>query len=204
MSYIIYVVDCETTGLDHNENDVIEVSFWRLSDDEQKTWLLKALTPATISDQALKKNGHKRDDITWKTTFGKENYLEPRDVICDIESWIMQDEAEVDQRVFLGQNPEFDIKFLRKLWEKCESKDTFPFGHFVIDTIQIARLIDLCTGKRRKFYNLSQLVKDFGVTKGKAHRASEDVKMTRELFLKQFEPIKEFIAKTFENCYTTD
>lgn len=202
MAFVIYVCDTETTGLDSNTNEIVEISFWRLSDDEHKTWLLKALRPDTISEQALKKNGHKLEDVLCKSDFGKENYKEPTEVLKEIESWIMMDDSGIDSRVFVGQNPQFDLGFMKKLWENCKSSETFPFGDFVLDTIQIAKFIDLCTGRRRKFYNLSQLVKDFSVTKGKAHRAAEDTRMTKDLFLKQFEPVKTIIADIFKNSYS--
>lgn len=202
MAFVIYVCDTETTGLDCNTNEIVEISFWRLSDNEQKTWLLKALSPSTISEQALKKNGHKLEDILCKSDFGKENYKEPSDVIKEIESWVMTDDSGINNRVFIGQNPQFDLGFMKKLWENCNSAETFPFGDFVLDTIHITKFIDLCTGKRRKFYNLSQLVKDFSITKGKAHRASEDTRMTKDLFLKQFEPIKDIIGDLFKNSYS--
>ena len=202
MSYVIYVCDTETTGLDPVDNDVIEVSFWRLSDDEQKTWCLRALNPETIQDKALKVNGHKRDDILHKTAEGRETYREPSDVVSEIEVWMMNDGVTVEDRVFLGQNPKFDFDFLRQLWKKAGSPHTFPFSSFIIDTIHMARFVDLCTGRRRDRYNLGSLVRDFGVTKAKAHRAEGDVKMTRELFLKMFDPVKSHIAEQFKDTYS--
>lgn len=204
MGFVIYVNDTETTGLDPEQNDVIEVSFWRLSDDIQKTWHLKALNPVAISDKALQVNGHKRDDILCKTAFGRETYREPSEVVSEIEAWIMQDGVTVQDRVLLGQNIRFDLDMMRGLWKKAGTPHSFPFSNFTLDTIDITRFIDVCTGKRRSRYNLSSLVRDFGVTKSKAHRAEGDVKMTRELFLKQFDPIREFIAKTFSEAYSDE
>lgn len=199
--YVIYICDTETTGLDPVENDVIEVSFWRLSDNEQKTWCIRALNPETISDKALQVNKHNRDDILRKTAFGKETYREPADVVSEIEVWMMGDGASIGDRVFLGQNPQFDFDFLKQLWKKANASHSFPFSNFIIDTIQMTRFIDLCTGKRRQRYNLGSLVKDFGVTKGKAHKAAEDVKMTKDLFLKQYEPIRDHVAEQFKDSY---
>lgn len=204
MSYTIYVCDTETTGLDPVENDVIEVSFYRLSDDIQKTWCLKAMNPAAISDKALQINGHKREDILQKTAHGRETYRDPADVLPEIEAWIMQDGATVESRVLLGQNIRFDLDMMRSLWKKAGVEHSFPFSNFTLDTIDITRLIDVCTGKRRSRYNLGSLVRDFGVTKSKAHRAEGDVKMTRELFLKQFEPIKDFISQAFASAYSDE
>lgn len=201
MSFIIYCIDTETTGLDFLSNDVIEVSLWRSSDEDQQTYHIKALNEASISDEALKVNGHKKEDILWKTAHGRETYKEPSDVISEIESWVMFDGASIEERVFLGQNPQFDYDFLREMWKRAGCKETFPFRKFLIDTIQIARFIDVCSNIRRPRYGLSALAKDFGVPKEKAHRADADVRMTKNLFLKQMEPIKDIIAEKFASTY---
>lgn len=198
---VVYVCDTETTGLDPNKNDVIEVSFWRLSDDQQKTWCIKPLSPENIEDSALKINGHKKEDILLKTAFGRETYHEPSDAVSEIEMWVMDDGTAVEDRIFVGQNPKFDWDFLLNLWKKVDAKESFPFSRFILDTIQLARLIDFCTGKTRERYNLSALVKDFGVTRHKAHRAADDVKMTKELFEKMISPIKLQIATQFAESY---
>ncbi|HVI41037.1 MAG TPA: 3'-5' exonuclease [Anaerovoracaceae bacterium] len=210
--YVIYVCDTETTGLDPVENDVIEISACRLTFDsegkpttEQKTWLLKALNPKSIQDEALAINGHKREDICHMSKYGKENYKLPADVASDFELWIMEDGVSSMDRIFAGQNPNFDIQALQELWKKVGSPGTFPFslenGNRVIDTKQIATLWDLCVGKRRLYYNLSSLVKAFGVKKGKAHKADEDVRMTTDLLIKLLEPVRALVATTFKDCY---
>lgn len=201
MSYVIYVVDTETTGTNPEKHDVIEVSFFRLSDNQQKTWYIKPINPETIETKALYINKHNLDDILHKTAHGKETYLDPVNVIEDIENWIMDDDATINERAFVGQNPQFDFDFLKALWKKTGNENTFPFRDFIIDTIMITRIIDICTGKQRDRYNLMSLVNAFGISKSKAHRASEDTKMTKELFNKQIEPIKDILAKEFENCY---
>lgn len=208
--YVIYVIDTETTGLNHLENDVIEISACRLvlENDirEQKTWLLKAKNPKTISEEALKVNGHKREDILGMTAFGRENYLDPEVIVPEIELWIMEDEMSAKDRIFAGHNPDFDIAALQELWRRNGGIENFPFdlerGNRIIDTKQIAALYDVCTGKRRQFYNLTSLVDDFGIKKGKAHKASEDVRMTTDLLLEFMKPIKEPVKNAFEKCYS--
>lgn len=211
MSYIIYVVDTETTGLSAKENDVIEISMARfklssLDNREQKTWYLKALNPATIQDEALAINNHKREDILHLTKFGKETYKEPSEIVTDIENWVMSDDMSAIDRIMAGQNVKFDIDALKELWKKVECYDTFPFdlrkGNRIFDTKMFATAIDLCTGRRRRHYNLSTLVKSFGVKKRKAHRAEDDVAMTADLLVKMLEPLKDPINDAFTYCYT--
>lgn len=215
--YVIYVCDTETTGLSAVDNDVIELSMFRLIpnndnsyDEQQRTWLVKATNPKTISDEALAKNGHKREDILHISKFGKENYLLPQDVVDQVEAWMMEDNVSAVDRVFVGQNPKFDLDFLRELWKRCgrPTEDDFPFfignGNRILDTKEIVVLFDICTGRRRRYYNLSSLVKALGVKKGKAHKADEDTRMTKDLLMKLVTIIKAVVAEQFKDCYPDD
>lgn len=210
MSYILYVLDTETTGLDPKIHDVVEISMCRVfldgsKEDEQKTWFLKPLNPSQMEDKALEVNKLKREDLLWQTQEGREKFREPADVIAEIEMWMIEDEVSSFDRVMLGQNVTFDKDMLEALWNKVGQSSTFPFeiknNNRLLDTKQLAILIDICTGTRRKYYSLGSLVKDFGVKKGKAHIASEDVRMTKDLFMAQINPIKEAIAEAFKDAY---
>ena len=209
--YVGYICDTETTGMDSEVHEIIEISLSRIvldnsssyKEDDQKTWLLKATKPQSISDEALSINGHKKEDILCHSKYGKENYKNPVDVINEIELWMMDDNVSSMDRVFIGQNPMFDLGFLKKLWSKY--KNDFPFsienGNRIIDTKQIIVLYDLCTGKRRQYYGLGQLVKSCGIKKDKAHTADGDVRMTRDLVLYLINMIKPIVSSNFINCY---
>lgn len=209
--YVIYVMDTETTGLDPDKHDVIEISMCRFSmsdldKKEQRTWYLKALNPTTIDDEALRINNHKKEDILHFTKAGKEKYQEPFNVVAEIEQWIMNDDVSTIDRVAVGQNINFDIDALKALWVRVGCVNTFPFevskGNRMIDTKQLAIAIDLCTGRRRRYYNLGTLVESFGVKKRRAHRAEDDVAMTADVLVKMIEPIKEVALEKFGGCYT--
>lgn len=209
--YILYVIDTETTGLDHELNEIVELSASRFSFNnsdfktDQKTWCIRALHPETIQDDALKINGHLKEDILHLTQAGKEKYLEPADVIADIEDWISEDGMLANDRVFAGQNPMFDFNMMISLWKSQNVIDTFPFiiGHNakVVDSKMLALILDICMNRKREKYNLGALVKAFKVKKGKAHRADEDVRMTVDLFTAMFKAIandttKELLKET--------
>jgi DNA polymerase III epsilon subunit-like protein len=209
--FIIYVIDTETTGLDPIKNDVIEISACRLilgQDDkrEQKTWFLKAMNAETIQDEALAVNHHDRSEILWLNKAGRDKYKLPSDVIVEIENWVAEDGVSAIDRVFAGQNPVFDVNALTELWKRAGSPDTFPFAlehnSRIIDTKQLAIMVDLCTGNRRRYYNLSTLVKSFGVKKAKAHTAEGDVQMTADLLIAFLSPLTKTISETFKDCYT--
>jgi len=80
--YEFWVLDVEATGLVAADHDVIELSLLRMKTGHQKTWKIKALNFETIDDVALRINGHKKEDITWQTKFGRENYQDPKKSNC--------------------------------------------------------------------------------------------------------------------------
>lgn len=198
MNFSFYVTDIETTGLDSHLHDVIEISMHRLGDKTdraQKTWCLKPLTPETIDPNALRKNGHKLDDLLHKTKEGRERYLEPQKVLVDIENWLADDGLPSEKRVLIGQNISFDKERLEQLWTKCNAKDSFPLGRRSMDTMVHEIFFDFCRGEMAEGYSLANIIKKYGVKNEKAHSAAADVKATKEVFEKQVEFFKALLAK---------
>lgn len=195
--FILYVVDTETTGLDSDNNEIIEISFYRINDNVQKTWFIKPTNYDSIQSDALRINGHKLEDLKLQTKFGKDTYMESSKVIVEIENWMMDDLGTSEDRILIGQNPSFDIEFMKNLWTKNNSAETFSFGKrpFVLDTRQIALFLDLANFERNKYYNLSSLVEKYGVKKEKAHRADADTRMTKDLFLAQLDIVTKAMGK---------
>lgn len=192
-NYIFYVTDTETTSLDNRVGDVIELSLYRLSDDIQKTWLLKPLSPDNIDDTALRINGHKKEDLLHQTKFGRDNYIDPHKVIVDIENWIVEDGVPATNRCLIGHNAAFDKDYLEQLWIKCNSKDSFPFGRRYLDTMIMQLYIDICDENMDTGYSLNNLTKKYGVKNEKAHSAAADTKATKEVFEKQIAYLKKLI-----------
>lgn len=194
MNYVFYVADIETTGLDSHKHDVIELSLHRLNDtseNAQKTWCLKPLMPDNIEAEALRINGHKLEDLLHKTKEGRERYLEPSQVLVDVENWLSDDMVPAEKRFLIGQNIGFDKERLEQLWTRCNSRDSFPFGRRLIDTMQIELFFDFCKGQFAEGYSLKNLGKKYGIKNEKAHTAAADVKATKEVFEKQVEYFKE-------------
>jgi DNA polymerase III epsilon subunit-like protein len=194
MNFSFYVTDIETTGLDSHLHDIIELSMYRLSDDAQKTWCIKPLNFETIDPASLRINGHKLEDITHKTKEGRERYMEASAAIIDIENWMADDGLPAEKRFLIGQNVGFDKDRLEQLWIKLGSKDSFPIGRRMIDTMVMELFFDYCKGDFAEGYSLKNLVKKYGVKNEKAHTAAADVKATKEVFDKQVEYFKALIA----------
>ena len=196
--FTLYALDTETTGLDPVRNEIIEISFLRLADEAQQTWFLKPTNRDSVEQSALRVNGHKMEDLFHETKFGRETYQEASKVVAQIENWMMEDMNTPENRILVGQNPTFDIAFLQNLWQRCNSAETFPFGHrpFVLDTRQIALFLDLATGTESQYYNLGSLVEKYGVKKERAHQAASDTRMCKNVFMKQVQFVKDLVEKT--------
>lgn len=193
MLYSFYVADVETTGLDSHTHDIIELSLLRLGDESennQKTWCLKSINQDTITADALRINGHKLEDITWKTKEGRERYLEPSAALIEVENWLANDDKPAEKRFLIGQNVGFDRDRLEQLWIRCNSKDSFPFGRRMIDTMVVALMMDYVDGDFAEGYSLKNLIKKYGIKNTKAHTAASDVLATKELFEKQVEELR--------------
>lgn len=191
MDYVIYVADIETTGLDSRLHDVIELSLYRLSDGVQKTWCVKPTNPANIDPGALRVNGHKLEDLRHETKAGRDRYLDPVQLLVEIENWINEDGVPIENRVMCGQNVAFDHERLQQLWVKCNSADTFPFGRRTMDTMIWAFMMDYAKKEFAVGYSLSNLIKKYGIKNEKAHSAEADVKATKELFLAQVAELRD-------------
>lgn len=193
--YDLYVADTETTGLDFEKNDIIELSLFRLSDDVQKTWLVKPFNFDTISPDAMRVNGHKIEDVTHQTKYGKDSYLEPSRVVVEVENWIMQQGYSRECVFLIGQNIQFDYNMMQKMWKKCGAEDSFPFGRRMLDTMQFEIFMDIAQETRRDSYSLGSIIKKYGIKNDKAHSAAADTKATKELFVKQLSSLQSLLKK---------
>jgi DNA polymerase-3 subunit epsilon len=192
--YKFYIIDTETTGLDPVLHDVIEFSIIRMEDNVQKTWFIKPIGN-NIDSGALRTNGHKLEDITWKTPLGRQTYKEAKSAIIEIENWLMNDGVPAKYRFLIAHNIRFDMNMLEQLWIKCDSKDNFPFGRRYLDTMIIELFLSYCKNEFAEGYSLANLCKMYNVKNEKAHTALADTKTTKEIFIKQANFIKNLLTK---------
>jgi DNA polymerase III epsilon subunit-like protein len=194
MKYELYMCDTETTGLDPIQNDPIEISIYRLSTNEQKTWYLKPINMNTISADALRVNGHKIEDLKGQTKEGREKYQAPSKVLVEIENWLMEDGFPSDQKLLVGQNVPFDKAMLESLWTKCGTIGTFPFSRkYSLDTMGIELFLSLVTGEENEGYSLRNLAKKYGIKNDKAHSSESDTRTTVGVFRKQISALQSLL-----------
>ena len=187
MGLSLIVADSETTNLDPNVGDVIELAFLNISNGESKNWFLKPLNPDGIDPGALKVNGAKLEDLLWQTEEGKEKYKDPIETLPEIENWLNDNcGSNIYNRVLVGHNIQFDQNHMLSLWKKCDAMDTFPFNKYssLLCTKQLTILYDYLNGTKSVKYNLESCIKKFGINNKKFnfHSALDDVFGTKCLF----------------------
>ncbi len=190
MTYQLYILDTETTGLDPQKHEVIELSIRCHTTKEQRTWFLKPLSPETIDEDALRINEHKKEDLLHKTAAGKEKYKLPGPTLVEIENWLLEDGETTEFRVMAGHNVMFDKLMLESLWKKQNSSDSFPFGRRYLDTMQLQFAMDYANQNMQAGYSLSNLVKRYSLKNEKAHTAEADTKVTHEVLDQLFGCLK--------------
>jgi len=194
--YTFYCLDVETTGLNPIDNDIIELSIYRLSDDVQKTWCIKPLNVEKSDPGALRVSGHKLEDLKCETKFGRDTYKDPNSVIIEVENFLSEDCMPAESRVLIAHNASFDKMMLEYLWKKCNAFDSFPFGRRVLDTMVNELYIDFCKNDFAEGYSLKNLSKKYNVHNDKAHSAAADTKCTVEVFKKQTEFVRSLLSKS--------
>jgi DNA polymerase III epsilon subunit-like protein len=200
MQFEVYGCDTETTGTNPNQNDPIEICFYQLSTDRSKTWCLKPINQNNIEPDALRINGHKMDDLLWKTSEGRVKYCKAEEVIVEMENWLAEDGVPASNRILLGHNVKFDYDMLTSLWSKCHSSETFPFDKYTIDTMGLEFALDYALGKFGEGYSLRNLSKVHKVKNEKSHTAEADTKTTVEIFRHQINRLKTLLENENPVC----
>ncbi len=158
-------IDLETTGLDPQLNEIIEIGAVRVVDGVVKGEFSELVKPErSIPEFITRLTGISDRDV--------RNASSIREVMPRFLDFIK------DYRI-LGQNVGFDISFVRRF------AGIASIGS-AIDNIDFARILlpDLSA------YNLDSLIDFFALDPGKRHRALDDAKVTAEVFLKMIDMLR--------------
>ncbi len=157
----LVALDIETTGLDHQTDSIIEIGAIRFSarrvDGEWSTLVNPGRRIPPF--------------ITQLTGITDQMVIEAppiRAVVADLSDF-------VGDAVVLGHNVGFDLSFLRKQGILRQNDS--------IDTYEMASVLMPNAGR----YNLSALGQALGVPLSATHRALDDARVTRAIFLRLYE-----------------
>lgn len=168
-------IDLETTGLDRSKDRVIEVGVQRFTLEKTGSTYTSLINPGIeIPDEVSTLTGISSADVRQSPKFE------------DVKVLI---EAALDGAVLIGHNISFDLAFLRRYGIDIN----FQF----IDTLELAYFLE----GNSPDYSLQTLVRSYGLSGGREHRALDDCISTMRLFLKLLEKILELPTQTLSMLY---
>lgn len=159
-------LDIETTGLNINEDLIIEIGAKRISDSESKEEVFQRLIRIDRQIPDVVRN------LTKITDEMLSNGAELETVLRDFQKFIQN-------TVLVGYNISFDIKFLNKAFEK-----------FSLGTIRNKTKDLMYEAKRRNVYQqnykFETTLKTYGIDQQVIHRALQDANLLQLLYYKMF------------------
>ncbi len=179
------VIDIETTGLDYEWCEIIEISALRIRNGlccESFTSLVKPTEFQILSDGKLKVQ-YVDSYITELTGITNEMLAEAPDikeVIPRFAAFISQDE------ILVGHNVNFDINFLYDAF----AKSGITLSNNFIDTMRISRRLL----PNLSHHRLIDLAKNYSIPIDGLHRALNDCEITNSCFLSMKRDIEEDIG----------
>lgn len=133
-----YIIDTETTGLSATYHEMIEISIIRAADRHQITKFIKAEFPQRASPEALK--------ITNKSIKDLSRGESKISAVEAIESFLLEDGASPEHRVFVAHNAPFDRRFCHALWSSVNK--TFPANSW-LDTKTLVKSVLIKQGNSK-------------------------------------------------------
>lgn len=176
----LFYADTETTGLDYKTHEAFQLAFIIEVDGKvvcEKNIKLRPARPETADARAL--------EITKKTLPELAGYPPRAEGFKELVKTLAQyvDRfAKADKFVWVGQNPEFDVRFVRALFD--EQGDKYYGSWFDSRPADLISLAVACKIKgliSPENFKLATLAGQFGI-KLDAHDALNDVRVTREVW----------------------
>jgi DNA polymerase III epsilon subunit-like protein len=184
--------DCETTGLNPIQNDIISLAMIIEIDGEVTDKLYLKIQPHSfenISDEALKINGFTREDL--KTFLPpKEAHKQIATLLAKYVDKFKKFKTMEDKLIPAGYNVLFDIQFLSEFFKKCD--DNY-FGSFIdyhkLDVASIVLFLQMHKKIDIKGYKLIN-VAEYLQASIDAHNAESDIAVTRDIAYKLLNKIE--------------
>ena len=153
------VVDLETTGLDPEWNEIIEIGALKIRNNQIVDSFSQLVKPTEPVDEFI-------TDLTGITN----------DMLADapsIEEVLPSFLAFADNDIIVGHNVNFDINFI---YDNCVRLTGQGFPNDFVDTMRLSRRLF----PQEKHHRLSDLEKRYNLHNESAHRALSDVMLTNQ------------------------
>ena len=174
-----FIIDIETTGLDPEYNEIIELCAIKVVNDEATDTFHTLIKPETPIDDFI-------TNLTGITNDMVKNAPPIKESLFNFVSFI-------NNGIIVGHNINFDYNFI---YDYSASQLNMPFTADYIDTWRIARKLY----PEMQHHRLKDLVSHFNLSEDNIHRAATDCELTLKCFLEmkkevfhQFETLETFI-----------
>lgn len=180
-------IDVETTGLDHNRNEILTMSGMVEIGGEVKDEFDFKLRPTVIDDisEALKINKLTVEEVV--------NFPLPRHAHIQLSGILAKYVNKYDKNekfILAGQNVQFDKNFLRSLWERQGDKYFGSwFWHHTLDTMTAAMMLKYIGKLDVPNFKLETLAAHYGI-EFDAHNSLADIRCTRQVMMKMLEVLR--------------
>ena len=178
--YLPVVVDCETGGVDPQQDALLEVAAQIIKPDAKKVVMgeilhyhVEAFPGSVITDEALSVN-QIRPDHPFRFAVPESDCL--IDMAMKIREHCKRYRCR--RAVLVGHNAHFDLAFLIAAYKRCDAMKLFPFHRFMVfDTVTLSAMFVRETVLARAVVRAG-LAFDIN----EAHSALYDVDRTAALF----------------------
>ena len=174
-TYIVF--DLETTGLNKNNDKIIEIGAVKIENGEIVDRFSSFVNPEMqISEKISKLTGIYDDMVV--------NAPTEKDIVPKFLEFI-------GSGVVVAHNSDFDTAFIKRF----ARENGFEFHNTIIDTVELAKTLipDLNN------YKLNTICKELGVSLENHHRAVDDAEATANCFVKFIEILKEMGENDISN-----
>lgn len=192
-------LDTETTGLDFQQNAMVELAAIALDDklqprDENDVFqtLVRPWEGAKVHPRAIQVNNH-----TWALDKNSDGYQKalpyPKAWAAFMEYMVKHFGPEPRWIIMIGWNPSFDEAFLRDMHARCfdlkervadlpqpnaaYTLEEWPFHYHKLDYLSICRYLDVKAGRTRRTYKLERVAEHYfggALVKAAEHTALGD------------------------------
>jgi len=175
--------DTETTGLDCNENDIIQLSGLIIVNGVIKDEFNFKIAPINVN--AIDKEAIKVHGITIEEMMKFPDALKVKQEFTNLLSKYVDKYNREDKFIPAGYNVRFDMDFLNSFFKKCGDAYLFSFiNGYALDLYPLALgLHYMGIIPKLTNFKLETITKHFGIEM-KAHDALEDIKATQLLYEK--------------------
>lgn len=178
-------LDVETTGLNKEKCDIIQLSGIIVIDGEEKerfNFHCQPINYENIEPTSFEKTGMSIEKLK-ELPLPQEVYMQ---FIALLDKYI--DKYNKDDKFFLaGQNVRFDLDFLKLFFEKMGNKYFGSYFYYhVIDLMYFAIILHTSGLINLNSFKLENIAKYLNIEYNNLHDSMDDIDLTRKCFCKLF------------------